>query len=197
MKLYYVTFPDADTAKQIADSALDRDLAACIVSLDADSRYVWEDEKKDEEEVVALFKTSESRASEFVGWVHDEHPYDVPCILELDAASTKDYDLWVHEATDGIVDRSEDADDTVMVRFDVGSIFMVPADLAVSEMAGHLLNTDLSDQLSAILEEIILLSDEYGKEEDVKPVMVNGAPTSLYTSLDTFDDDEPIHITLR
>ncbi len=197
MKLYYVTFPDADEAKEIADQALDKQLAACIVSFDAESRYVWEGENVEENEVVALFKTSESNASEFVTWLNEEHSYDVPCILELDAASTKDYDLWVHEATDGIVDRSNDADETVTIRFDVGPIFTVPADKTVSTVAAHLLETDVSDSLSSILEEIILIADEYGPEEDVAPVMVNGSPEDLYTALDTFSDDEPVHITLR
>lgn len=195
MKLYYATFPDRETQQELAQFMVDQQLAACVVALDADSLYVWEGEQQEDDEIVALFKTSESRADDFVTQLEDRHPYDVPCIIELDAASTKAYDSWVHEATDGIVDRST-GDDTVQIRFDVGPIFAVDRDLAVVEAADRLLEEGISDRLTGVLREVIALHEEYGPEADVEPLRVNGDTAPVHAALERFDD-EPVHIALR
>lgn len=195
MKLYYVTFPDREAQQELAQFVVDQQLAACVVALDADSLYVWEGEQQEDDEVVALFKTSESRADDFVAALEDRHPYDVPCIIELDAASTKAYDSWVHEATDGVVDRST-GDETVQIRFDVGPIFAVDRDLTVVEAADRLLQEGASDRLAGVLREIIGLYEEYGPDAEVEPVRLNGDTAPVYAALAEFDDG-PVHIALR
>lgn len=195
MKLYYVTFPDRDALDAITDHVIDNQLAACVVATDVDSVYIWDGERTEDDEIAALFKTSERRADDFVTAVEDRHPYDVPCILELTAASTKDYDAWVHEATDGVADYSTGGE-TVQIRFDVGPIIAVDAGMTPVAIADQLLQKGVSDALGGILQEIIALGEEYGPDDDVAPIRVNDDPATVHAAITT-DADEPVHIALR
>jgi periplasmic divalent cation tolerance protein len=196
MKLYYTTFPDAAAKDRIADKLVEERLAGCVVATDVDSLYLWDETKQEDDEIAVLFKTTEARADEFLVTLDEEHPYDVPCILEIPVAANKSYDQWLHEATDSIVDRST-GDDTVLVRFDIGPIFRVDTNMAVSEAAAHVKTPDVSGELAELLTDITSMRDEYGRSEDVYPIIVNGQPSTLYDQLSTFADDEPVHVALR
>lgn len=196
MKLYYTTFPNDEERERISNILIDEQLAGCVVSVPVSSLYMWDGEKTEEDEVAALFKTSESKAGDTVSRLNEEHPYDTPCILEIPVAANKAYDLWLHQVTDGIVDRSNDADETVLVRFDIGPIFRVPADLNVIEAASRLHTPEISGELQDLLIGIIDMREEFGPAEDVYPLAVNGEQATLYAPLSAFDE-EPVHITLR
>lgn len=97
MKLFYVTFPSTEQQERVADTVVEERLAACIVSTPVSSLYIWEEEKTRENEVAALFKTSNAKSEELVDRLEELHPYDVPCILELPVTANLAYDEWVHE----------------------------------------------------------------------------------------------------
>ncbi|MDZ5813195.1 hypothetical protein U4E84_17845 [Halorubrum sp. AD140] len=53
-----------------------------------------------------------------------------------------------------IVDRSLNAEETVLVEFETGPVFRVPGDFTIREVAAHLLTPERSEELANILEEI-------------------------------------------
>ncbi len=100
MKLYYVTFPDRDVMEEITDALLEEQLIACVNSFPVGSVYWWEGEKERDGEVAAFLKTSEGNGEELVERLEEEHPYDVPEILEIPATANDAYASWVEEETE-------------------------------------------------------------------------------------------------
>lgn len=93
--LVLVTHPDDVTAKQLAEGALDAGLAACILRAPVTSLYDWEGERKQDGEVLTLFKTSVEMADALEAWLIENHPYDVPAIIRLGARPNQAYEDWV------------------------------------------------------------------------------------------------------
>lgn len=99
MTLFYVTFPDRETAAEIGRDAVEERIAACANLLPIDSIYRWEGEVVEDDEVAALFKAGDETADAFTDWMEERHPYDVPCILELGGAANPAYAEWVETVT--------------------------------------------------------------------------------------------------
>ncbi|MCJ7478829.1 MAG: divalent-cation tolerance protein CutA [Candidatus Nanohaloarchaeota archaeon QJJ-7] len=100
MKLYYVTFPDRSEMERITGNLIEEDIAACVNSFPVGSVYTWEGEKKREGEVAAFLKTSDGMSEELVEKLEDEHPYDVPEILEIGVEANESYEGWVEDETE-------------------------------------------------------------------------------------------------
>ena len=94
--LVMVTFPNDDSAKSMIDKVLEQKLAACILRSKVNSSYMWEGQEQDEEEVIALFKTIPSNFEQLEQYILDNHPYEVPAILRIDALANQDYQNWVN-----------------------------------------------------------------------------------------------------
>lgn len=94
--LVMVTFPNDDSAKSMIDKVLEQKLAACILRSKVNSSYIWEGQEQDEEEVIALFKTIPSNFEQLEQYILDNHPYEVPAILRIDALANQDYQNWVN-----------------------------------------------------------------------------------------------------
>ena len=94
--LVMVTFPNDDSAKSMINKVLEQKLAACILRSKVNSSYIWEGQEQDEEEVIALFKTIPSNFEQLEQYILDNHPYEVPAILRIDALANQDYQNWVN-----------------------------------------------------------------------------------------------------
>ena len=94
--LVMVTFPNDDSAKSMINKVLEQKLAACILRSKVNSSYIWEGQEQDEEEVIALFKTIPSNLEQLEQYILDNHPYEVPAILRIDALANQDYQNWVN-----------------------------------------------------------------------------------------------------
>ncbi|MFB6294197.1 MAG: divalent-cation tolerance protein CutA [Candidatus Nanohaloarchaea archaeon] len=99
MKLYYVTFPDRDVLDDITTGLLDDGLVACVNAFPVGSTYLWQGEEERAGEVAAFLKTSDDAADALVERLQEEHPHDVPEILELPATPVDAYADWVDEET--------------------------------------------------------------------------------------------------
>lgn len=97
----YLTFPDTATARALASRLLEERLIACANVFPAGtSLYRWEGRVVDEAEIVMICKTSVDRLEALTALVEREHPYDVPCVVALEAVGGADaYLRWVHEET--------------------------------------------------------------------------------------------------
>ena len=75
-------------------------LCACVNYTKVRSLYWWENKLNDEEEFIALFKTTKKKARELRSRIAKQHPYDIPEILQIsiDKAS-KPYLDWLIGST--------------------------------------------------------------------------------------------------
>lgn len=84
MVMLYVTAPDMECARDLAARAVRGKLAACANMLpQMTAIYEWNGEIEESAEVVLLLKTARDKAEKLAAFVTENHPYDVPCILEV------------------------------------------------------------------------------------------------------------------
>ena len=93
--LVMVTFPDNDSAKSMIEKVLEQRFAACILDMEVNSSYIWENQNQHEREVLVLFKTSQANFEQLEQYISTNHPYDVPAILKIDASANQDYQKWI------------------------------------------------------------------------------------------------------
>ena len=78
------TFPDMPTARQIGTKLVSQQLAACVNLVPSvESIYEWENEVKQESEVIGIIKTTEQAYSKLESRLNELHPYEVPEIVAL------------------------------------------------------------------------------------------------------------------
>jgi periplasmic divalent cation tolerance protein len=96
----YVVFADDDEAERIGRAMVEERLAACINILGPiRSIYRWKGAIETADEVAAIFKTSDDRASDLIARVAALHSYDVPCITAWPIAGILGaYADWVEDS---------------------------------------------------------------------------------------------------
>lgn len=93
------TFPDAETARGVADQLVTQHLVACANILPGvQSVYHWDGKLEKAAETMVFFKTTESRFAAFQTRLKALHPYSVPEIVALRIADgLPEYLKWVSE----------------------------------------------------------------------------------------------------
>lgn len=99
----YVTAPDAETARAIADSLVRERRAACVnILTESRSIYEWEGKIEEATETPFLVKTTRANAAGAAERIKALHPYDTPCVAALpvlrDGSSAAFLD-WIEENT--------------------------------------------------------------------------------------------------
>lgn len=91
------TCPDEATANRIAKTLVAERLAACVNRMvGVQSTYRWQDEVRDEPEMLLIIKTTQERYGALETRLKTMHPYEVPEIIALPvAAGSEDYLAWV------------------------------------------------------------------------------------------------------
>ena len=100
--LVLVTAPDLDLGERIANSLLDRNLAACVNILpDLISLYRWEGEVQRDPEVLLLIKTRLGLLrDQLIPAVQELHPYQLPEIIALPIiGGERNYLDWIIQET--------------------------------------------------------------------------------------------------
>jgi len=100
-KLVYITAGNLADAKNIGRELVEKRLAACVNIIDnMKSIYYWEGKLCEENEVVILAKTTESRVDALIDRVKKIHPYKCPCIVVVPIEKGNDDFLkWIREST--------------------------------------------------------------------------------------------------
>lgn len=100
LSVFYVPFPDVESASLMAKSLLKEKLAGCCnLILNMQSFYWWEGEIEQSSEVVLIIKTLPSVASKTIAFIESNHPYSVPCILQLeDPFINASYRSWLEHS---------------------------------------------------------------------------------------------------
>ncbi len=93
------TFPNAETAEQIANELIDAKLAACVNILPAiKSIYRWQGKVENAVETIAFLKTTTRHLPDLKAKLRASHPYDVPEIICLPIVDgLPEYLQWVRE----------------------------------------------------------------------------------------------------
>lgn len=95
------TFANEKSVRDIAhEMIMNAKLCACVSYTKVRSLYWWENKLNDEEEFIALFKTTKKKARELRNRLEKQHPYDVPEILEIDIdKASRPYLDWLIGST--------------------------------------------------------------------------------------------------
>ena len=84
MYILYITNPSKEEALKISHILLDEGLIACANIFDnITSVYKWENEIKEDTEVILITKTSDSNVDKIKDRVKDLHSYECPCIAAI------------------------------------------------------------------------------------------------------------------
>ena len=94
------TFPNLETARQIATVLVEAQLAACVsLCPAAESIYRWQGRVESAAEVLALIKTTAAGFEPLERRLRELHPYEVPEIIALPAGKVSEaYVKWVQES---------------------------------------------------------------------------------------------------
>lgn len=99
--MIYVTFPTHETAVDICQSLLEKNLIGCANIFPPHiSLYKWQDKINQEFEIAALLKTRAELFEEIQQKILSLHPYECPCVVmsSLDNGHSK-FLKWIYEQT--------------------------------------------------------------------------------------------------
>ncbi len=94
--LVFSTFPDIQTAREVARILVEERLVACVNILPkVESVYRWQENMETAEETLCLIKTTIGRYQTLENRIKAIHPYQVPEIIAINlAAGLPDYLNW-------------------------------------------------------------------------------------------------------
>jgi periplasmic divalent cation tolerance protein len=78
------TYPDEESVVKVARMlVVNKKLCACVNFAKVRSLYSWKNKLEDQEEFIALFKTTNLAVNKLKFEINNSHPYEVPEIVEL------------------------------------------------------------------------------------------------------------------
>ncbi len=97
--LIYCTCPDQDSAQSIADTLVDKGLAACVNILPGvHSVYRWQGKRENAREYLLTIKTLHSAYEALQQAIIDLHPYELPEIIAVPIThGLAAYLAWIDE----------------------------------------------------------------------------------------------------
>jgi periplasmic divalent cation tolerance protein len=101
------TCPDKESATQVANALIHRQLAACVNILPGlTSIYPWKGQIETSEECLLLIKSTQSAYEKVETTIRDAHPYELPEVIAVPIVTgLHTYLSWIGEniSTDNIV----------------------------------------------------------------------------------------------
>jgi periplasmic divalent cation tolerance protein len=100
------TFSDEVSAADIGRKVVESGLAACVNLAPVRSIYAWKNKIEDQQECLALFKTTRGSAKKLKEELAKIHPYDVPEIVEIEMSDvSKPYFSWLAGSTNRVAEK--------------------------------------------------------------------------------------------
>ena len=94
------TFPSKQSVTSIANKLVKKRLVACVNITTISSIYTWKGKIENQNEYLALFKTTKKNQSVLKKELKKLHPYDVPEIAEINVESVNQpYMKWIVDST--------------------------------------------------------------------------------------------------
>jgi periplasmic divalent cation tolerance protein len=98
--LVYVTAPNIEEARKLADSILKQHRAACVnIVPGLESHYWWQEKLEKSTEVMLVIKSSAEQFDSLAGYVRKHHSYECPEIIAVSPHKISPaYRSWWDEA---------------------------------------------------------------------------------------------------
>ena len=94
------TFPSKQSVTSIANKLVKKKLTACVNITKISSVYTWKGKVENQNEYLALFKTTKKNQSTLKKELKKLHPYDIPEIAEINVESiNQPYMKWLVDST--------------------------------------------------------------------------------------------------
>ncbi len=99
-QIVMTTFPDMDSAQQLAERLINQQLAACVNILPSmTSIYCWQGKLEHGQEHQLLIKTEQNRTQDVQNAIERLHPYELPEIIVVPIVDGhKPYLNWISES---------------------------------------------------------------------------------------------------
>ena len=96
----YSTASSAQEAERLAEGLVSGRLAACVQQMPIKSIYRWKGAVEKADEVLLIVKTRKTLVNKVIGWIKENHSYEVPEAIAVDISGGLDaYLKWVGEET--------------------------------------------------------------------------------------------------
>ncbi|MBA7687476.1 Divalent-cation tolerance protein CutA [subsurface metagenome] len=94
------TAPSRESAEQIAETLIQKRLAACVQIVDSiTSYYWWEDSMQKDSELLIIIKTTRTAVPVINRLLAQIHPYELPELIALPIeAGNPEYLEWLHRS---------------------------------------------------------------------------------------------------
>jgi periplasmic divalent cation tolerance protein len=97
-KIVFVTCPDQKTSDNIAETLLEKNLAACVNSTGVKSSYWWKGKIQKNKEVLMIIKTTKKNLKKLEKTIKSLHPYEVCEIVSFDIKGSTEYLKWIDDS---------------------------------------------------------------------------------------------------
>ena len=105
ISIIYTTCASKQDAERLAEQAVLDKYAACVnIIPGATSVYEWDGKIEKDQEYLLLFKTDVTRVNDLYAWLQDNHPYEVPAILQGDANTSENFYEYIRTHSTDISD---------------------------------------------------------------------------------------------
>jgi len=96
----YITNESKEAAQLLTDKLIAFRLIACANIFPMTATYLWKGNIANEDEWVAIVKTTTKNWQKLKEKIAQIHPYDVPCIMKFDVEANDAYENWIRESVD-------------------------------------------------------------------------------------------------
>ncbi len=93
--IVYITHSSEENAQKVANQLLQKKRIACANIFPIKSMYWWNGSIENEDEYVSIVKTIPELWEILQKEVKEIHPYEVPCIMKLEAEANEEYEKWI------------------------------------------------------------------------------------------------------
>lgn len=97
--IIYITHKNIKEARKLAAHLFDKNLIACVNYFPIESSYRWKGKIKNVKETVSVVKTRKENWKKVRDEVKRIHPYEIPCIMKIEAEANQDYADWIKNET--------------------------------------------------------------------------------------------------
>lgn len=97
--IIYITHESESAAQTLTNTLLEQKLIACANTFPMTSAYWWQGAIQNDAEWVSIVKTKTALWEIVRDKIEALHPYEVPCIMKIEAEANDAYEKWIHHTT--------------------------------------------------------------------------------------------------
>jgi periplasmic divalent cation tolerance protein len=100
--IFFVTSPNMETSRKLAQILVGERIAACVNILPGvTSTYWWKDQIEESQENLLIIKTKAENAERLKSTIQANHPYETPeCVGFPITDGLEKYRAWIHDSVE-------------------------------------------------------------------------------------------------